>query len=292
MQASVILPTYNRRQWTLEAVASVLAQTGIPRARWELVVVDDGSTDGTGAAVRARFGQEVRLVSLAQNQGVAAARNAGAAVARGEWLAFLDSDDLWRPQKLARHLAFAEAGGHAVSQTDEVWIRNGRVVNPCHHHRKPSGDIFLPSLERCLVSPSAVLLHRSLWDRCGGFDPSLPACEDYDLWLRIACLEPVGLLPERLVIKRGGHPDQLSRQFWGLDRFRVASLLRLLQDAPLDRPRAEAALAVLERKCTILATGAAKRGRAEEAERYRELARAARLRVAERWPSGLAETAA
>ncbi|GIW43329.1 MAG: glycosyl transferase [Candidatus Binatia bacterium] len=284
VQVSVIIPTFNRRELVCEAIRSVLAQRLTAPTDVEVIVVDDGSTDGTVDCLRATFGQDIRLEALRENRGVAAARNAGASIARGTWLAFLDSDDLWKPQKLAFHLAFAERYAFAISQTEEVWIRQGRFVNPCRYHRKPEGDIFLASLERCLVSPSAVLIHRDLWARHGGFDPSLPACEDYDLWLRIACEEPVGLLRKPLVIKRGGHDDQLSRRFWGMDRFRVASLLRVLFTCPLDARRAHAVLRVLERKCAILANGAAKRHRFEEAERYRAVATAARDYVEERWP--------
>ncbi|MCX8072871.1 MAG: glycosyltransferase family 2 protein [Candidatus Binatia bacterium] len=281
----MVIPTYNRRTLVCEAIGSVLAQKGMPADAFELIVVDDGSTDGTSDFLRSQFGDTIRLVQLPTNQGVAAARNTGAAWARGEWLAFLDSDDLWHPRKLARHLRFAEEHHYAISQTEETWVRNGRVVNPCHHHRKPQGDIFIPSLERCLVSPSAVLLRRELWERHQGFDTSLPACEDYDLWLRIACEEPVGLLVEPLVIKRGGHADQLSRRFWGMDRFRVASLLRILFCHPLDDVRAHALLAVIDRKTHILANGARKRGRVEEAARYRLLFETARNYVHLRWPA-------
>jgi glycosyltransferase involved in cell wall biosynthesis len=290
--ASVIIPTYNRRQLVAEAVASVLAQQGLARTDWELIVVDDGSTDGTPDDLVSRFGCAVRIERLRTRCGVSTARNVGVALARGEWLAFLDSDDLWRPHKLARHLAFAESTGTAISQTQEIWIRNGRFVNPRAVHRKRAGDIFLPSLQRCLVSPSAVLLHRSVWDRYGPFDPSLPACEDYDLWLRIAVHEQFGLLDEALVLKRGGHEDQLSRCFWGMDRFRVASLLRLLFSDILDARRARATADTIESKCAILAAGAEKRGHHNEAQRYRELAAAAREYVATRWPAQLAEAAA
>lgn len=284
MEVSVIIPTHNRREMVAEAIASVLGQQGCVSGSVETIVVDDGSTDGTADFLRERFGAAIRLVVQEINGGVAAARNTGAALARGEWLAFLDSDDLWKPRKLARHLAFAKKEGHAISQTDEVWMRHGRFVNPCRHHRKQAGDIFLASLERCMISPSAVLISRALWHRSGGFDPSLPVCEDYDLWLRITLEEPVGLLAEPLVIKRGGHPDQLSRRFWGMDRFRVASLLRVLMTRELDASRACAVVATLQRKCAILANGAAKRQRWEEAQRYRTLATEVARYARRRWP--------
>jgi glycosyltransferase involved in cell wall biosynthesis len=266
---SVIIPTFNRWPLVREAVASVQAQRG---AEWEIVVVDDGSTDGTAAGLNAACGAQIRVVRTV-NRGVAAARNRGVADSHGELIAFLDSDDLWLPDKLAVQVQFFARHPEAlICQTNEIWIRNGIRVNACAHHRKPSGDIFVPSLRMCLVSPSAVMLRRALFTGCGGFDESLPACEDYDLWLRIACRTPVWLLEQPLVIKRGGHADQLSRRFWGMDRFRVAALLKLLAKSDLSATQRSAAAEVLADKCGVLARGAARRGRGLEAARYDALA--------------------
>jgi len=265
---SVIIPTYNRRAAVCEAVASVVAQRAIDS---EIIVVDDGSTDDTGAALRA-FAPQVRYLRQAPS-GVAAARNAGARCATGTWLAFLDSDDLWRPEKLARQLAYhARRPELHASQTGEIWMRNGVRVNPCRHHRKPDGDIFAASLARCVVSPSAVLLRRDLFEELGGFDETLEVCEDYELWLRLGVRQPVGLLDEPLVVKRGGHGDQLSRRHWGMDRFRVAALAKLLTRGEIDAPRRALAVAALHAKCAVLAQGARRRGRVDEAERYERLA--------------------
>ncbi len=267
---SVIIPTHNRRDLVCEAVASALAQCD---AAAEVIVVDDGSNDGTAAALR-QFGDRIRYRCQAQ-RGVAAARNAGAQMALGDWLAFLDSDDLWRPDKLARQLAYhAARPALRASQTGEVWIRNGVRVNPCRHHGKPDGDIFVPSVARCVVSPSAVLLHRALFESLGGFDESLPVCEDYDLWLRLGVREPLGLLDLPLVVKRGGHADQLSRRHWGMDRFRVAALAKVLATNDLRGARRAAIVETVTQKCAVLAQGARRRGRADEAERYLALARA------------------
>lgn len=264
---SVIIPTHDRLPLLREAVASVLAQSF---ADFELIVVDDGSRDGTAAALRAEFGPRVEVIET-PNRGVSAARNTGAAAARGRWLAFLDSDDLWDPRKLRAQVDhLAARPGRAICQTEEIWVRDGVRVNACRHHAKPEGDVFIPSLDRCLVSPSAVMLRRDVFERAGGFDESLPACEDYDLWLRLARREEFGLVREPLVVKRGGHPDQLSRRYWGMDRFRVAALRKILAE-PLSPERRRAAADVLRRKCAILALGAEKRGRGEEAERYRAL---------------------
>jgi glycosyltransferase involved in cell wall biosynthesis len=264
-RVSVIIPTYNRAAAVKEAVASVLAQTC---RDFELLVVDDGSTDGTPAAL-ARFGGEIRVLRSHRRRGVSAARNAGIAAAQGEWLAFLDSDDLWLPEKLERQMAFMEAHPQLLlSQTEETWVRRGLKVNPPRSHRKEGGRIFLRSLERCLVSPSAAVLHRRLLEDHGGFDEELPAAEDYDLWLRLSWRHDVGLLPEPLIIKRGGHADQLSRQ-WGLDRWRIRALQKILAEPELPEPYRHAARRMLEKKCAIYAQGCEKRGKAAEARHYR-----------------------
>ncbi len=270
---SVVIPTHNRRGFVREAVDSVLAQRD---CELEVIVVDDGSTDDTRAALEP-LGDRVRYVYQAR-RGVAAARNNGASLANGQWLAFLDSDDLWRPGKLAAQVAFHRREPEfPASQTGEIWIRNGVKVNPRRHHEKPSGDIFLASLARCVVSPSAVMLRRELFATLGGFDESLAVCEDYELWLRLGNRVPVGLIADPLVIKRGGHSDQLSRHFWGMDRFRVAALAKLLASESLSESRREAVGETLQAKCAILAQGARRRGRHEEAERYLALASVGRF---------------
>lgn len=253
-----------------EAVDSVLAQTV---SDYELIVVDDGSTDETPRRLRDYV---ARLTVLTQSRrGVAAARNMGASHASGTYLAFLDSDDLWRPRKLQRQLDFMERNPQVeVCQTDEIWIRNGVRVNPRRKHRKPSGDIFRASLELCLVSPSAVMMRRELFERVGGFDESLPVCEDYDLWLRISRDTEVPLITEDLVTRRGGHADQLSRSTWGFDRFRVQAIANLIE-AGLDPEKAGWALEAMAKKVTILARGFRKRGNEAMAREYEERLRRA-----------------
>jgi len=193
----------------------------------------------------------------------------GVRQSRGRLIAFLDSDDLWRADKLAIQMTLMDRLAEVrICQTDEVWIRNGVRVNPKAKHRKPSGDIFARSLELCLVSPSAVMMTRELFERCGGFDESLPVCEDYDLWLRISRDYPVPLIEQALVVKQGGHPDQLSRSLWGMDRYRVIALLKLLRSGIAGARRAEA-LRVLQMKVAVLVQGASKRGKLSEADSYR-----------------------
>jgi glycosyltransferase involved in cell wall biosynthesis len=265
---SVVIPTCNRAWCLGEALDSVLAQDF---RDFELIVVDDGSTDGT-AGLLAGYGDRIRVVSQ-ENRGVSAARNAGIAAARGGLIAFLDSDDLWLPGKLAAQVAFFAAHPAAlICQTEELWVRNGRRVNPGRRHRKRGGLIFEPSLELCLVSPSAVMARRELFAAVGLFDEALAACEDYDLWLRVACRIPVHLIETALIVKRGGHPDQLSRAP-GLDRHRIASIVKLLDGGALSCGQRRAAAEVLRRKCAVYAGGCRKRGRFEEAEGYERLAR-------------------
>ena len=269
---SVIIPTFNRAMKTARAVASVLYQTFTD---YEIIVVDDGSQDNTEAVMR-QFEGRIRYVVIPSNQGVSVARNRGIRESQAPWIAFLDSDDYWLPRKLAVQTAFFEERPKAViCQTQEIWIRNGRYANPKKRHQKPSGDIFEPSLRLCLVSPSAVMMRRSLVEEVGLFDEALPVCEDYDLWLRIACRYPVHLIEDRLLIKEGGHADQLSSRYQGMDRFRVQALVKLMQRGYLAPRQQEALLKELSLKCRIYGMGCIKRGKGAEGARYLEMGREA-----------------
>ena len=265
---SVIIPTFNRWPMVGEAVESVLAQSF---KDFELIVVDDGSGDGTAEKIKA-LGGDIRMI-VQSRRGVSAARNHGASAARGRYLAFLDSDDLWLPEKLAVQTSFMmENPKVQICQTEEIWIRCGVRVNPKAKHRKPSGDVFRASLELCLVSPSAVMMTKGLFDEMGGFDESFPVCEDYDLWLRSAVSHRVALIPKQLVIKRGGHADQLSRSTWGMDRYRVVALQKLLRGGVSGEKRAWV-IDALGRKIAVLARGAQKRGKEAEARAYEAVLR-------------------
>jgi glycosyltransferase involved in cell wall biosynthesis len=264
---SVIIPTFNRGWILKEAIDSVLAQD---HKDYELIVVDDGSTDNTPQILES-FGQDIIVLRQA-NKGVSAARNRGIASANGQLIAFLDSDDIWLPGKLSQQVDFFESTPDAViHQTEEIWIRNGVRVNPKRRHRKRSGMIFKPSLELCLISPSAVMIKKTLIDTVGLFDENLPACEDYDLWLRVCSRYPVHLLETPLIIKRGGHGDQLSNTA-GLDRYRIQSLEKIISSGRLTESQYRAAIRVLHDKCVIYAGGCRKRGRTAEAKLYETLA--------------------
>jgi len=264
---SVILPTYNRGWILREAIDSILEQDF---SDFELIVVDDGSTDNTPDILNA-YGRDIRVLRQS-NQGVSAARNRGITASSGQLIAFLDSDDLWLPQKLTAQVDFFTTRPDAmICQTQEQWIRNGIRVNPKMRHLKFSGMIFERSLELCLVSPSAVMLRRILFETVGMFDESLPACEDYDLWLRVSCRYPVYLIDTALIVKRGGHDDQLSRAA-GLDKFRIRALHKIIESNLLSLSQCKAAIHMLKEKCAVYANGCRKRGRDHEADYYYGLA--------------------
>jgi glycosyltransferase involved in cell wall biosynthesis len=266
---SVIIPTYNRRAMVHEAVASVLAQRD---ANFELIVVDDGSTDETYESLAHLDGV---TLACTNHCGPAAARNRGVMMAHAPLIAFLDSDDLWMPNKLQRQLAVMRAHPEcAISQTGELWMRNGRRVNPGRRHIKRAGDIFIDSLRTCLISPSAVIMRTELLRALGGFDEDLAAAEDYDLWLRILVDHDVGLLDEPLIARRAGHADQLSSSTPAIDRFRVLALMKLLARNDLAELRRAAVAEVFAEKCVILAQGARRRSRSDEAAMFESFAAA------------------
>ena len=232
-------------------------------------MVDDGSTDETAVLMADSYPQVTYLQQA--NQGVSKARNSGVAHSCGDWLAFLDSDDEWLPDKLKMQMAaLQEQPDYALCHTEEIWIRNGRRINPMNKHAKTGGYIFENCLPLCAISPSSVIIRRGLFEQAGGFDEQLPACEDYDLWLRICARNPVLFLDQALVRKFGGHSDQLSKKHWGMDRFRVSAIEKILQSGLLDDQQYSAAANTLSKKCEILANGARKRGNVERAEYYVE----------------------
>ena len=255
---SVIIPTYNRATTILRAVKSVLSQSHQER---ELIVVDDAGEDGTHSLLDKW--PEIKTIVFDSPQGVSAARNAGVAASCGEWIAFLDSDDEWLPGKLEKQLEWAKRERCSLVHSDEIWIRNGVRVNPHKKHRKSGGDIFERCLKLCLISPSAVVMKRELFDEMGGFDVDFPVCEDYDLWLKITSLYCVGFVPEPLVIKYGGHPDQLSRRYKCMDYWRVRALERILVLRVFDRERRQRVVDEMVWKAGVLAKGMEKHGNQE-----------------------------
>jgi glycosyltransferase involved in cell wall biosynthesis len=264
---SVVIPTFNRFTKLCGALQSILRQT---RRADEIIVVDDGSTDGTRERLMRDYPNA--RVLYQKNQGVSSARNLGISSAKCDWIAFLDSDDEWMPEKLEIQLkALAKQPEYKICHSDEIWIRKGRRVNPMKKHRKLGGWIFTHCLQLCAISPSAVMLHRSLFESVGQFDERLPACEDYDLWLRITSRYPVLYIDRPLIIKYGGHDDQLSTRYWGMDRFRIQAVEKIVAAGNLKPTEHRAACEIIVKKARILCNGARKRNRSEDVLKYEKL---------------------
>jgi len=255
LDISVIIPTYNRKNTLPRAVESVLNQTYKPV---EIIVVDDGSTDGT----KEWFSEMYPLVHYIYqvNSGVSSARNTGINSARGDWIALLDSDDEWLPDKLELQVKLLQNNAELrFCHTNEIWIRNGVRINQMKKHQKYGGNIFKKCLDICRISPSSSLFHTSVIKDVGLFDESLDVCEDYDLWLRITAKYPVLFLDQPLIKKFGGHTDQLSRVFGGIEQYRIRSLEKILTSKSLSGSQSEAAKDMLIHKLQIYAKGLKKR---------------------------------
>jgi len=255
-----------------QAISSVLNQT---YSHFELIIVDDGSTDNTFDVVKTFKNNKLKYV-WQENKGVAAARNLGIALSKGELIAFLDSDDYWLPQKLELQVRFIDQTHFQVVQCFERWIRREKLVNKKLKHRMPAGWFWEKALEMCLIGPSCVLMHKTVLNQIGLFDPNYLACEDYELWLRLLLHYPVGLIPQELVVKRGGHPDQLSRSILGLDLYRIYALVKTLHTQKLSYSQKQTLLKILNQKIKLYVQGALKRGKNEEAQRILELKRSIR----------------
>jgi glycosyltransferase involved in cell wall biosynthesis len=266
---SVIIPTFNRADVLGRAIESVLQQR-LPAK--EIIIVDDGSIDNTQQVIAALLRDATIPINMLyqHNSGVSAARNHGIRHASCEWLAFLDSDDAWLPDKLKKQAELIEQHpDYRLCHTQENWIRNGVRVNQMKKHTKSGGHIFRQCLPLCVISPSSVLIHRTLFEDVGLFDETLPACEDYDLWLRICAHEAVLFVDTPQILKYGGHDDQLSRKHWGMDRFRIQALQNILQDPGLETSQQQLVYKALLYKARILRLGAEKRSNHRRADKYR-----------------------
>ncbi len=257
---SVIIPTFNRKHVLNEAINSVLSQSF---SDFELIIIDDGSTDSTQKLLES-YGERIRCY-FQENKGPSAARNLGIRHANGLYISFLDSDDMWLPNKLSTQMDLIfTAPETKICYTDEIWIRDGVRVNPGKRHQKYSGWIFKYCLALCIISPSSVLMHREIFEHIGMFDENLIVCEDYDLWLRVSLFYPITFINEPLIIKRGGHSDQLSHKYWGMDRFRITAIEKMLTHPKLSNEHRTAAFKMLRKMCRIVGNGFLKRGKTAE----------------------------
>ena len=254
MQISAVIPTFNRAHTLERAIRSVTNQSSAVN---EIILIDDGSSDGSALRMKQAF-PEIKLLRQ-DNQGVSAARNRGIAAARCDWIALLDSDDCWHADKIeqVRHTQ-EEHPGFVLYHSDEIWMRNDVRVNPMQKHRKRGGRIFRHCLPLCAISPSTVVMRKDTLAELDGFDETLPACEDYDLWLRLCHRYPVHFIDKALITRYAGHEDQLSQRYPAMDRYRIRSLDRQLREAELSTGDHAATLDTLLSKLDILLKGAAK----------------------------------
>ena len=264
-EISVIIPTYNRCDLLKRAINSVIKQTITPK---EIIIVDNGSTDQTYQMVSSLF-PEINYF-IEKKRGVSAARNKGILESKSKWIAFLDSDDAWKPTKLEKQMEYSvfNQDKYRIIHTDETWYRNKKFLNQLKKHKKSGGNIFKNSLQLCCISPSSVVLKKQIFDDYGLFDENLEVCEDYDMWIRITAKEEVGFLDSPLVLKYGGHSDQLSKKFWGMDRFRIRSLEKNLKNEHFSKSQKINVLDTLIEKLTIVSDGALKRGNKEIFKKY------------------------
>ncbi|MAJ91817.1 MAG: glycosyl transferase [Legionellales bacterium] len=258
-EISVIIPTYNRISFIERAINSVLNQSCMVN---EIIIVDDGSKDGTKQLIKKKYPQITYIYQ--ENKGVSTARNRGIMKTNYDWVCFLDSDDAWHTNKIEIQQQKIKNNPKAlICHTDEIWYQNGKILNQQKKHKKFGGYIFKRCLPFCIISPSSVIINKEVFDKIGFFDEKLPACEDYDLWLRICSKYPVSFINEALTYKYGGHSDQLSRKYWGIDRFRIIALENIIQSNTLDSIQTEEAKQELLKKIDIFLKGAAKYDRNE-----------------------------
>ena len=253
---SVVIPTLNRINTLQRALDSVINQTYKPA---EIIVVDNGSSDGTLKFLREQY---PKITILTENKiGVSSARNKGIKKSINQWIALLDSDDAWHPRKLEIQTSMLDSAlkEYNLIHTDEVWFRNNKHINQMKKHKKQGGYIFERCLSLCCISPSSVLFKKNILDKVGLFDESLPVCEDYDMWLKICSSEEVLFAQDKLTYKYGGHKDQLSKSYWGMDRFRIKSIENIIKNFDLTYNQKKQAKKELIKKLKIIINGAFKR---------------------------------
>ena len=258
---NVIIPVYNRPDQLKRAVKSVITQTF---SDFDIWIINDGSTDNTGDAIQKiiKENPDKSIYCIkTSNRGVSAARNTGIANSDGKYIALLDSDDEWLPEKLRTQIDYLQKNPETeLVHTGEIWIRNGIRVNPPLKYRKYGGDVFIQSLPLCMIGPSTAVFTRSLFNSTGAFREDFPVCEDYDFWLRATSVYKTALIDKPLTIKYGGHADQLSVKYKAMDYWRVLSMYSVSGNYNLDAEKKTALKREIIKKSQILLKGYKKYG--------------------------------
>ena len=263
---SVIIPVFNRERTIQKAIDSVIEQSF---TNFELIIINDGSTDSTKDILE-KLPNNIKIIHQ-ENHGVSHARNRGIESAQGEFIAFLDSDDYWHKEKLKKQYDYLQQNPNSkILHCDEVWIRNGKRVNPRKIHQKAGGDQFIRSMQLCCISPSAVVIKKEVLNEFNGFLENYPVCEDYDLWLKITYKYQVDYIDEMLITKTGGHDDQLSSKYKAMDWWRLQSLVTYLKQ-PLDEDKKNALLSNIHNRIEVLRKGYEKHQKDLELEKLNQL---------------------
>ncbi len=255
-KVSVVIPTYNRVSYLGRAITSVLKQSYPVN---EIIVIDNGSTDQTLSFIKKNF-TRIRVITE-KKRGVSFARNLGIKNCKYNWIAFLDSDDEWITDKIEKQFVLLKERNfkYQFIHTNEIWIKNGMLKNQKKKHLKKGGYIFEDCLDICKISPSSVLIKKELFDKYGLFDNKFKVCEDYELWLRITSKIKIGYLDKPLIKKYGGHKGQLSEKYWGIDRYRIKALEKILINNNLKMQQKLKVLEYLLKKINIILLGAINR---------------------------------
>lgn len=252
MTVSVVIPVYNRASSLKDAVESVFSQK---YSNIEIIVVDDGSDENVKKCLKSYMAR-IKYIRMENNRGVSSARNLGIDRAKGDYIAFLDSDDLWLPEKLEEQIKVMEEERTLICHTDEFWYKKDKFVNQGARHEKYGGWIFPSILDICRISPSSVIMHKKVLEKSGKFDENLFACEDYDLWLRIVSRFKISYLPTKLVVKRAYLNDQLSLNVPYLEYYRLLSLIKFVRkNCRLSYSYLKAVYSEIERKYNIVKKG-------------------------------------
>lgn len=246
MKITAIIPTFNRASYLLEAIESIENQT---HKVDEILVIDDGSTDNTKELISSLH---VKYI-YQENRGVSSARNLGIALASNDWVAFLDSDDTWNPNKIEIQTKFHKENPNLLASfSDEIWIREDKEITLKKHQQKEK-PTFLNSLRSCKIGTSTFFAQKNFLQQIGGFDEELKVCEDYDLWLRILLENEIGYIAEKLTTKFAKASNQLSFTTAFIDSYRIKALLKHLNTVYADKICDEIAY-----KLAILKKGAIK----------------------------------
>ena len=258
MKITAIIPTFNRRDFIIHAIKSIQNQTISVN---EIIVIDDGSSDKTYDQIK---NLNIKYI-YQKNKGVSCARNTAIKEAKNNWIAFLDSDDTWNNTKIQEQINYHKQHPNILlSHTNELWIRNEKIINQKAHHKKPHGFCFLDNISSCKIGISTLLIHKNVFNNIGLFDEHLKVCEDYDLWLRISKIYEIGYINKKLTTKYAGHKNQLSFSTFAIDIYRIQALEKHINTNYKEIIKKE-----IIKKCKILLAGAKKHNNKDILEKYK-----------------------